>query len=346
MAYVHGTADVAWESMRAHGIAPTPRHYEIWYTYCAGEKRALTDRLDGLLRSDGLVTPGLLDELYREFFATAVDLGIVRDSSGELQQIATEMVDRVSAGHTVMKNLGNALSYWTLPAHPLPTPEELARTAATLSSATTMTGERLAALERLFAASIARINELQQKLAKAEHDASCDALTGLANRRNFDASLRAEIQQAAEQNAPLTLLMIDLDHFKRFNDTYGHRVGDHVLRLVGRVLVDQIKGHDIAARYGGEEFAVILPNTDLAGGLTVGEQLRRTLAQRAILNQDTKQKLGVVTCSIGVAHYVPGMLSGDLIDQADRALYRAKQTGRNKVLAQAVEPVRQMTRLA
>jgi diguanylate cyclase len=330
---IRGIADAAWDFMHANGIPPTPRHFEICYAYSGAENPTLSKRLDGTLRVNAAITPGLLDELYREFFATGTDIAAIRDSAGELQQITTEMSDRVTADLTVVESLGSALSAWDLATRSRPTGEELARASATLNSATALTGERLGALEQLFAASVLRIGELKQKLAAAEQDASRDALTGLANRRNFDASLRIAAQQSVERNAPLALLMVDLDHFKRFNDTYGHPVGDKILRLVGTLLVDQIKGRDIAARYGGEEFAVILPGTDLAGGMAVGEQLRQTLERRPIYDRGTAQHMGVLTCSVGVAEYAPGMQVGDLVDQADRALYRAKHTGRNKVVA-------------
>ena len=329
--HVRGVADAAWESMRAYGIAPTPRNYEIWYAFCDAEKPALNQRLDQLLRSETPITSGLLDTLYREFFSAGLDMTTIRESSGELQQIATEMVDRVSADRTAVEGFGNALSDWARTTLSPPTGDELQRATVTLGRASAQTSERMVALEQLFSASITRIATLKQRLAQAEHDATRDALTGLANRRHFDAVLRDAVRTAGEQHTPLSLLMIDLDHFKRFNDTYGHPLGDSVLRLMARVLVDQIKGHDLAARYGGEEFAVILPGTNLAGGLTVGERLRQVLERRPILNRTTGQRLGVVTCSVGVSEYRTGESVSDLIDRADRALYRAKHAGRNQV---------------
>ena len=329
--HVRGIADVAWDSMRAHGIAPTPRHYEIWYAFCDAEKPALNQRLDRLLRADTPITAGVLDALYHEFFSATVDTTVIRESSGELQQIATEMADRVTADRTVVEGFGNALSNWTQTTRSPPTGDELQRAMVTLGRTSAQTNERMVALEQLFSASVTRIAALKQRLAQAEHDATRDALTGLANRRHFDAVLRDAVHAAGEQHTPLALLMIDLDHFKRFNDTYGHPLGDSVLRLMARVLVDQIKGHDLAARYGGEEFAVILPGTNLAGGLTVGERLRQVLERRPILNRTTGQRLGVVTCSVGVSEYQMGESVSELIDRADRALYRAKHAGRNQV---------------
>lgn len=319
--------------MRTHAIAPTPKHYEIWYAYHGGEKPALSERIDSLLQSTTAITSGLLDELHRECFATEVVADIVRDGSNELHQLATEMGTRVNADRIAVEKLSTVLSDWALSGRQDAGRENQASTAAALSDATARTGEQLGALEQLFAASLIRINDLSQKLDQAQRDASFDALTGLANRRNFDASLHAAIEHANRSGAPLTLLMVDIDHFKRFNDTYGHQVGDLVLRLVGLMLKRQIKGRDIAARYGGEEFAVILPETALAGAITVGDQLRHTLEQRPIVNRQTSQRLGVVTCSVGVAAFAPGMLAADLIERADQALYQAKRSGRNRVIA-------------
>ena len=327
-------ADTAWETMRTHSIPPTPRNYEVWYAYSGAEKPQLTQRIDALLRSGQPFSPGILDELYRAFFAAAVDVADIREGSSELQQIASEMADRVTADRAVVDTLGRALGGFSHAARLAPSPLDLRKAAATLGDASTQASDRLQALEQLFSASVQRITDLKTKLVQAEQIATRDALTGLANRRMFDSALLRAAQSAAVEKAPMSLLLLDIDHFKKFNDTYGHPLGDNVLRLVGRVLMDHIKGRDTAARYGGEEFAIILPGADINGGVTVGDQVRSILERRPIMNRTTGQRLGVVTCSVGVAQYRLGEPVGELVSRADQSLYRAKREGRNRVCAE------------
>jgi len=333
---VRQLADVAWDSMRSHAIPPTPRNYEVWFAYSGAEKPQLSQRIDALLRSGQPVSPGVMDDLYREFFAAHVDVADIRDGSSELQQIASEMADRVTADRGVVDTLGRALGGFSHAARLAPNPMDLRKAAATLSDASTQASDRLQALEQLFSASVQRITDLKTKLVQAEQIATRDALTGLANRRMFDSALLRAAQLSAVEKAPMSLLLLDIDHFKKFNDTYGHPLGDNVLRLVGRVLMDHIKGRDTAARYGGEEFGIILPGADLAGGVTVGDQVRSILERRPIINRTTGQRLGVVTCSVGVAQYRVGEPVGELVSRADQSLYRAKREGRNRVCAEEV----------
>lgn len=141
------------------------------------------------------------------------------------------------------------------------------------------------------------------------------------------------IVESRQTNAAFTLLMVDIDHFKSFNDNFGHQVGDQVLRLVGRTLVEGIKGRDFAARYGGEEFAIILPESNVTAGMAVGNSLRKSIATKDVINRSTGEKMGRITMSVGVAEYVVGESPEDMIERADGALYTAKHNGRNQVAA-------------
>jgi diguanylate cyclase (GGDEF)-like protein len=174
-----------------------------------------------------------------------------------------------------------------------------------------------------------RVSEANRLLAS---QVNVDGLTGLANRRAFDATLKREWARAARGNYPLCLMMIDVDRFKRFNDVYGHVGGDDCLRaLAGAITAAMKRPSDMAARYGGEEFAVILPMTKLMGAAVVADHLRSAVQDLRIPHAASEHS--VVTLSIGIAQWRPGTedLSGQLIEAADRQLYRAKDSGRNRV---------------
>jgi diguanylate cyclase (GGDEF)-like protein len=164
-----------------------------------------------------------------------------------------------------------------------------------------------------------------------------DALTGAHNKRYFLEFIEREIARCARYRRPLSLLMFDIDHFKSFNDSYGHLTGDQVLRLVGMSLKQTIKGQDITARYGGEEFAVVLPNTALRQALTVADHIRRAVMAKELKKKSTGEILGRVTISVGVSMLKPDDDTDALIERADACLYAAKRNGRNRVICE-VDP--------
>ncbi len=176
----------------------------------------------------------------------------------------------------------------------------------------------------------------EQKLAQmALHSLAVrDSLTGLANRRSFDERLGADWLHAQREQTPLSLLVVDVDHFKLYNDTYGHQKGDACLKAVAAALGEQVfRPADLAARYGGEEFVVIMPTTDLDGAIHVAERIREAVMDLA-LPHSASRTADRVTLSIGAASVVPSsdQSAEDLVAAADAALYRAKHSGRNRVM--------------
>ena len=168
--------------------------------------------------------------------------------------------------------------------------------------------------------------------ARLEQLAQTDPLTQILNRRALTERITAEMERALRYDSTMALLMIDLDHFKRVNDTYGHLVGDDVLRDVAQLLSDTIRGSDIVARYGGEEFLVLLPETDDAGAESFAERIRVAVEQHEF-NNATESPALRLTASVGVAVFPAARIESveDLFARADAALYRAKADGRNRV---------------
>jgi diguanylate cyclase len=189
-------------------------------------------------------------------------------------------------------------------------------------------------LEARLSASKQEINQLQENLEVARTESLTDPLTSLSNRKFFDQALAKAVADANTQSQTLSLLMTDIDHFKTFNDTFGHLTGDQVLRLVALSVKQNVKGQDIAARYGGEEFAIILPNTALRASVTVADHIRRAVMSKELMKRSTGEHLGRVTISVGVAVLRPGDTVQSLIGRADACLYAAKRNGRNRVICE------------
>ena len=190
-------------------------------------------------------------------------------------------------------------------------------------------------LEARLSASKQEIEQLQENLQAVRTESLTDPLTTLSNRKFFDQALAKAMTEAKESNQPLALLMADIDHFKTFNDKFGHLTGDQVLRLVALSVKQNVKGQDVAARYGGEEFAVVLPRTGLQQALVVGDHIRRAVMGKELMKRSTGEHLGRITISVGVATFRPNDTAQSFIGRADAGLYAAKRNGRNRIEALA-----------
>jgi diguanylate cyclase len=192
-------------------------------------------------------------------------------------------------------------------------------------------GSRLQSRMRI---SSADLQQLYRELEKSQKEAQTDSLTGLINRRGLEKRFELERIRAKQNTLPFSIIMVDLDHFKKVNDTYGHLVGDSLLRGVARILKLQLRRNDIAARYGGEEFLILLPETDLVGAGAVAGKIQRGLSTKEWKLKESGQSMGQITVSMGISVYAMNESGNDMIKRADDALYMAKSSGRNQVVTQ------------
>jgi diguanylate cyclase (GGDEF)-like protein len=180
----------------------------------------------------------------------------------------------------------------------------------------------------------AKLEAVSRLYHDAQMKAVTDGLTGLITHAHFKEQLASRFFEARRFDHALSLMFIDIDHFKKINDTYGHQTGDEVLRQVCRVIQDRVRACDVAARYGGEEIAVLLPQTDLAGAMILAERMREAISELSVTDL-RGQALVTVTASLGVSELLSDdQVPADLIERADQAVYRAKHRGRNQVIPQ------------
>ncbi|HUK57901.1 MAG TPA: GGDEF domain-containing protein [Stellaceae bacterium] len=330
-------ADKAIKAMLGHEVSPTPQNYAVWYTYAAGTQPELTRTLDILISNKQNFTPDLNAELYARFFDATGQLGILSDAGGRLTHIVDQVRKLVETSSGDATAFGRTLDDFSEAIGETGEATDIRALVADLVVETQRVAERNRTLEEKLTKASGEVSELKQHLETVQREALTDALTGIPNRKSFETRLREAARDAMENDEQLCLLIADIDHFKRFNDTYGHHIGDQVLRLVAKTLTDSVRGRDTSARFGGEEFAIILPQTALADATVVAEHIRQGLTRRKLVGRDKNQDYGGITLSFGAAEYRPGEPLSTFVERADAALYRAKREGRNRVAIEADE---------
>lgn len=330
-------ARAALERITALELPADPLSFEVWYTYASGRNPALNQALNEKLDRKGRISADDLDEVYSRYFLPYGFAQRIDDAGTKVADMTAQIVTMIQTG------LGSAAKYQETLAG---ANENLARVKdgkslraviATLVSSTTDMEQQNSDLQVRLDASRQEISKLQSNLDMVRVETRTDALTTIANRKHFDETLAAAIAHAEERGSPLSLLMIDVDHFKKFNDSFGHITGDQVLQLIALLLKQTVRGQDIPARYGGEEFAVILPKTAVHQAVSVAENIRTAIAHKELVKRSTGKRLGRITISIGVAEFRPGEAAQSLIERADSCLYAAKDKGRNRVSAEPTD---------
>jgi diguanylate cyclase len=327
--YATTIADRAMRLMSQQSVPPTPTNFAVWFEYSLGNSLALRKTIDILIAGKRKFDPAINHELYITYVTPQSGVDPLSDLPDQLSGlIATAVTDH----QTHIKALGEVSTEAAGSSDPRTI---ISKLVDELSKATS----RAATLEANFAATSEELDNIRDSLKAAEQRSNTDALTGLANRHSMDEFLRLAQIAAMEKDEALSVFLIDIDHFKKFNDDYGHQVGDQVLRLVAKVLQEGVREVDLAARYGGEELIAVLPGADLEACSSVAERIRRRIAEAKLTRRATGKEIGSITVSIGVAQFRLAESADAMIERCDRGLYQAKRLGRNRTVTETeLEP--------
>src|SRR3954447_6214349 len=329
--YASTVAESALRSMSLQAVPATPSNFTVWFNYAMGASPALRKTIDILIGNKRKFDATINHELYTTYVGANSDQSVAGDFPEQLRGVIDGakqfLATAISDNRTQIAALGEVSSQVRADSDPRPIIAKLV-TELTRSTA------RASALEATFVETTQELDKIRDSLKAAEQRSNTDALTGLANRRSLEEFFRSSQIAAMETGAPLSILLIDVDHFKKFNDTFGHQVGDQVLRLVAQVLQKSVRDVDLAARYGGEELMAILPGADLRLCAEVAERIRRRISEARLTRRSTGQEIASVTVSIGVAQFRLAEAAEATIERCDRALYQAKRAGRNRIVTE------------
>ncbi len=326
----------ALDLVRRHLTPPNPKTFEFWYKYADGDNIELKNSVDALLaKEQGTLSPYDVDQFYDQYIrGEGEDAEIEKTTSAGLGE-------ELKAVHEVLRNyvehsksFGDTLSVSKDELTQDASAQQIAKTVECLIGENQRMERETSELRSSVENSQEQVKMLETRLEKAKDISLYDPLTQLRNRRYYDQELPKLIIKAALDEKPLCLAVADIDKFKAVNDTFGHQIGDGILKLFADLLMKNIKGRDLVVRYGGEEFVILLPETRLEDARSLLEQIRTKLQGLSLSVRTTGQTVGHVTSSFGLVQLRPDEDKTSLFERADTLLYRAKEEGRNRIISE------------
>lgn len=326
-------ANKALALAHTHQTPPVPKTFEVWYSYAAGGDKDINSRVDKIIAENTAFSPYDIDLIHSDLLSSsetghALNEGANVKLEEEMNIIIQLMQSHMESG----SDFSGALDKSSENLSEAKTPTQIRKIVEFLIEENTKMRDKTMDLNSNLEKSRVQIHTMRSELKESQKNEMRDVLTNISNRRWFEKSLVKEMAVAREDNEPMCLVLIDLDHFKRVNDTYGHVIGDQVLRFFGSLLTKCLKGNDTIARYGGEEFAVVLPKTEVADAVTLIETVREQLESAKLSLTKSKKSIGTVTASFGITLLRDGDDPETLVQRADYRLYEAKNAGRNRVI--------------
>ncbi len=322
--------------MTQRKVPPTPDNYYVWYEYCIGCNEQLTEEINRLISSDSVFTPELNQRIHEKYFGKDEGKKLVEEVQRQTSKILKTILDDILSTNDLAADYANKLKDYSSTLDDASHLSQIQDIVQDMIKDTNQMSKSTVRMKENFQKATTEAENLREQLNITAREALIDALTGLNNRKALDKKLRELHRAFGADKTPFSMIMLDIDFFKKFNDQYGHKIGDEVLQFVGSLLYDTLKGRDFPARYGGEEFVVLLPSTVLNNACIVAEEIRRRMSEKRLKHVKTGESLGRITASLGVAEITLDDTIDSLSERADKALYLAKDSGRNNVKSEKV----------
>lgn len=352
--------------MAQHKVPTNPNNIAVWYAYASGRYPDLCRAIDEVIADRRPFSEDLCSDIYEKYFSMTRESELVEDASARIVDELHRAQEYVASANQHTSEIGERMQGYSAQLEGSPAANGVRavidhlveETRAIDSEASNLAsnlgevaGEIRAVVDKVVCDSrsltdqtgkladqlettVFKIGEIEREFKGERAESLADALTGVRNIKFFHVALQAALQRARETGTPLSICLVDLDHFRPFNQSYGRTVGDQVLRLVARTMVECVKGQDVVGRIGGEEFAVVLPETPRAGALKVAEGVRTAFGRKTLTNRKTGEQYGSITLSVGVCELRAGESAGALLQRAGGAMMSAKEAGRDRVFAE------------
>ena len=315
-------------------LPPIPVNYSVAYELASNRNKPLNSAIVDLKDKKQRLDNYILQDLYSTYVIDA-DSGIA-EIIDPMSNVVKTLIDQISSSGGNTEEFTHVLEENTTRINQSISEADFKEISQNLMSAANQALEEQKLLQQQLEAAQKETEKLKQSIEKISEEAVRDELTGLLNRKGLKEKLLELLAQ--EQSEETSVIMMDIDHFKSVNDTYGHLLGDRVIQGTGIAINKNVRGGDIAVRYGGEEFALILPGTTEEGALVVAENIRKAVNSLRWENTRTGEKIPPITLSAGIARAKDKELIEDLILRADEALYEAKRSGRDRVHIDSKDP--------
>ncbi len=337
--YIKKISDQALKLMSAYNIAPSPSNYQVWYDYSLQENMALNKAIDEIIKKKQSFTSKVCNNLYERFYFNDQEQNAVTNVGQGIQSELTKIAKSVNDMNKGTVKYGASLSKSMSEMEDVPGGKALKVIISSLLAETNESAARNNSTQQQLRESAKTVQRLQTTLDTVRRESLTDMLTNIGNRKSFEENLKAAIKNADSNESEFCLVIGDIDHFKGFNDKWGHHVGDQVLKAVAHSIKTRVGEAGSTARYGGEEFVIILPGSTLDKAEALTDTIRQSIALRNMKRKSTGELISKITCSFGVAKYRHKEHRNELLERADEALYRSKANGRNRITREDEEPL-------